>query len=304
MEKCFRQLLADISITMEDAVDSLEDWVAIKDHPFLEKDVPRVRIDFFVAWNSVEEKIAVTCKEGRRTASDLSPQGWSALFNFHELQSVHEQLALVHPSLGPYLPQLPIEPRGVWAYIVRPEPPDVDICNKIHDYLHIALNICGHKLLVTTLFEEHSIEEYFESISELRRRYFDEAITNAEEELQNILFLRTGSVNMLDMEEVYTQEDRAWFKKNIALSTLYNYLIQPFLDMREVAMSRSREAKHGLVDPHIGARRKEEYAVMFSEWNENYLHALDRIQELYLEYYEKTVRLLTGTQIFFGGSDF
>ena len=78
------------------------------------------------------------------------------------------------------------------------------------------------------------------------------------------------------------------------MAELYNYLIQPFLDMREMALDKVREAKNGLTNPNLGDRRKAEYAVMFSEWQENYVHALDRIQELYIEYYTSTVELLEG----------
>ena len=69
--------------------------------------------------------------------------------------------------------------------------------------------------------------------------------------------------------------------------------------MREMALGKVREAKNGLTDPNLGDRRKGEYAVMFSEWQENYIHALDRIQELYIEYYTSTVELLEGKNLYF-----
>ena len=97
---------------------------------------------------------------------------------------------------------------------------------------------------------------------------------------------------------MYKQEDEALYKWNIAMAELYNYLIQPFLDMREMALSKLREAKNGLTDPNLGDRPKAEYAVMFSEWQENYVHALDRIQELYIEYYSNTVEMLEGENMY------
>ena len=62
--------------------------------------------------------------------------------------------------------------------------------------------MCGQTLLISTLFEEHTYEEYFENISALKRRVYDEAVAIADDQLQNVLFLRDGSVNMLDMCEV------------------------------------------------------------------------------------------------------
>ena len=281
---------------MNDQVDALEDWVAIKEHPFI-TDETKTRLHFHVAWNGLDGKIAITCREHSRVAMDTSQyKGWSGAFSFIELSSIHNQLSLVHPTLSPYLPEIPTEPRGMWAYISYPEiPEDPDtLCQEIQHYLSIALDICGQKLLTDTLFEEHSYEEYFEKVSELRRRSYDDAVRNADDQLRNVLFLREGSINMLDMLEVYKQEDEAIFKYNIGFAELYNYLIQPFLDMRELAFAKLREAKCGLNNPNFGDRRKAEYVGMFSEWQTNYVHALDSIQELYIQYYTKTTGLLEG----------
>ena len=146
-------------------------------------------------------------------------------------------------------------------------------------------------------FEDNSFEQYYENISELKRRVYDEAVRNAEDELQNVIFLPGSSINMLDMSATYKLEDEALFKLNVSLAELYNYLIQPFLDMRELSFNKLKEAKHGLYLVDIGTygdRRKAEFSYMFSEWQENYVHALDRIQEFYIEYYTKTVNLQQG----------
>lgn len=191
-----------------DQPDSLEDWVAIRDHPFAEKRTRRSKLVFHVAWNDVESRVAVTCRRRSNAAAEpASPTAWTAAFTFSELRGIHDQLALVYPSLGQYLPPLPAEPRGLWAYFVHVEPPDESICVDVHRYLNVADDICGETLLISTLFEEHSIDEYFQKISELRRRSFDEAVSRAEEQLDSVLFLCEGSINMLDMAEVYKQED-------------------------------------------------------------------------------------------------
>jgi len=194
-----------------DQPDSLEDWVAIRDHPFLEKCGRKTKLMFHVAWNDVECRVAVTCRRCVDNTEPTGPTAWTSAFTFSELRAIHDQLSLVHPSLGQYLPPLPAEPRGLWAYFANVEPPDESICVEIHRYLSAALDICGKTLLISTLFEEHSPDEYFEKISELRRRSFDEAVARAEEQLDSVLFLCEGSINMLDMAEVYKQEDEVDF---------------------------------------------------------------------------------------------
>ena len=80
----------------------------------------------------------------------------------------------------------------------------------------------------------------------------------------------------------------------MAWAELYNYLIQPFLDSRELAFNKLREAKAGLESKYLGNRRKAECQAMFNEWRTEYNHILDSIQELYLQYYDRTVTILTG----------
>ena len=278
-----------------DQVDSLEDWVAVKDQPFAEVVCAKKKyLDFHIAWNEVDNKVAITCRERAKIHSAItSPEVYTGLFSWGELAAIDEQLSLIHPSLHQYLPALPEEPRGLWGYFASTEPPQDDICDQIKQYLQVALDICGKQLLISTLFEEHDLEEYFEKISEFKRRLYDEGLKSCEDELQNVLFLRDGSINMVDMAEVYKLEDESVFKWNIAQAELYNYLLQPFLDVREVSVCKVKEAKEGLDNPNLGERRHNEYAHQFTEWNQNYVHALDRIQELYIEYYSRTVKVLS-----------
>jgi len=200
-----------------DQADSLEGWVAIREHPFVEKWSRKSKMVFHVAWNEVECRVAITCR--RCGADAASPSAWTGAFTFSELRGIHDQLSLVHPSLSQYLPPLPAEPRGLWAYFVNVEPPDESICVEVRQYLSTALEICGETLLISTLFEEHSLEEYFEKVSELRRRNFDDAVSRVEEQLDSVLFLCEGSINMLDMAEVYKQEDE------VHLSLVYLFIL-------------------------------------------------------------------------------
>ena len=218
------------------------------------------------------------------------------MVSFNELRSIHEQLSLVHPSLQPYLPDLPVEIQGYWSYIYQNEEPDPSLCGKLEKYFTIAVEICGHSLVISTLFEEHSYDEYFEDISSLKRRRYDEVVAQAEDRLANVLSLRKHAINLLDIVEVYKPEDQALYDYNTALAELYNYLIRPFEDMRELADSKLREAKQGMTNPDLGARRKAEYLDMFQEWQAHRTDALDSIERHHIEYYKKTVALYAGVR--------
>ena len=279
-----------------DQPDSLEGWVAIKENPFTDNVMPP-RLTFHVCWNYIERKVAVTCRQQSRVASDTEEHRVrTGFFSFEELRCIHELLCLVHPSLGPYLPDLPEEPRGLWAFVSNQEMPENidEICLQLESYFPLALDTCKEKLLMSTLFEEHTSTDYFENISELRRQGYDQLISIAEEELKNVVFERENASNMTELRDIYEREDRVVFKLNVALAELYNYQIQPFLDLREVAFMKVKDAKYWIQNPNVGDRVKREYAEVLTEWQQHYEDALDRIQETYMKYYSRTKSIYTG----------
>lgn len=243
-------------------------------------------------------QVAITCRQHQRTASDKQPSGQSGDLTFREIHAIHEQLCLVHPSLTPYLPDLPIEPTGAWAYFSNMPEFDDSICAALERYLKIAFDICGYDLLISTLFEQMSYEDYFEKLGELKTRKYTESINSIEKDMEGVSFLREGSINMLDMVEVYKQQDDVMYRWNIAVADYYNYLIQPFIDEREFSCEKLREAKYELSNPDLGAKRKTEYANMFAEWRENHLHALEQIEKHFIDYYKRTVKMWTGENIY------
>ncbi|KAH3834545.1 hypothetical protein DPMN_107875 [Dreissena polymorpha] len=274
-----------------DQPDSLEGWVAVKEDPFTCNTIPP-RLLFLVSWNDVERKIAVTCRLRNRVVSDTEEHhGRSGLFSFQELRGIHDLLCLIHPSLGPYLPELPEESWGIWAYVSYPVTPENidEICAQLQNfYFPVALETCKEQLLMSTMFEEHCDDEYFENISELRRQGYDYTIKLAEEELKNVLFERDNASGMTEMAGIYCREDTAIFKLNIALAELFNYLQQPFLDLREVACLKVREAKSEIQNPNNGERVRREFCKQLEEWQVQYEEALDTIQDNYIKYYGKT----------------
>lgn len=238
-----------------------------------------------------------------RVVSDTEEKhGRSGLFSFQELRGIHDLLCLIHPSLSGFLPELPEEPWGLWAYVSYPEiPENIDnICEHLQTvYFPVALETCKEQLLMSTMFEEHCHEEYFENVSELRRQGYEQAINIAKEELKNVLFERENASNMAEMEDVYRCEDEAVFKLNIALAELFNYSLQPFLDLREVARLKVREAKSEIQNPDNGERLRREFCTQLTEWQGQYEQALDAIQDNYMKYYSKTKKILYGKYIFF-----
>lgn len=56
--------------------------------------------------------------------------------------------------------------------------------------------------------------------------------------------------NMVELLQVYTQEDEAYGELLEATTQLYHYLLQPFRDMREVAMLHRQQIKV-IHHPHI-----------------------------------------------------
>ena len=96
-----------------DDIDSLSDWVAIKEKPFLTSTIS-AKQHIYVAWNDIDKMLAVTCSN-IRCANDTKADGWSCVLSINELQSVHDQLCLVTPKLEPNFPNLPTKSHSLWA---------------------------------------------------------------------------------------------------------------------------------------------------------------------------------------------
>lgn len=289
---------------MEDTcrMDSLEDWVPVKSNLFQTENQSVKRYIFMVSWNSVNRKVAVTCRQHNRVASDVEDsESRTGLFSFSELKAVHQIMCLVCPSLQPYLPPLPDEPNTLWAYIGY-NGPDYDydgICYQLERYLVTALEICKEHLLMTTLFDEPDTNEYFDNMSELRQQSLEDKVKKCEDRLKNVIFLRTNASNMLDMKDVYRNEDEAVMKLNESLAALYNFQQQPFLDLQAIARNKVAEAKEQLENSNLGNRIKKHYAKVFSEWQEQLEQAMGNIQQLYINYYTTTCQIYQGMKPLF-----
>uniref|UniRef100_A0A8C0B5Z3 JMY n=1 Tax=Buteo japonicus TaxID=224669 RepID=A0A8C0B5Z3_9AVES len=176
-------------------------------------------------------------REGR--AGDRSPHlpPWAGLFSFQDLRAVHQQLCSVNSELERYLPAFPEEPSGVWTVLFgAPELSEQEmdaLCYKLQVYLLHSLDTCGWKILSQVLFTEtDDPEEYYETLSELRQKGYEEV-------LQQHFFLQLlekhkNTESMVDLLQLYQMEDEAYSSLAEATMELYQYLLQPFRDMREL----------------------------------------------------------------------
>uniref|UniRef100_A0A8C8ADZ0 JMY/WHAMM N-terminal domain-containing protein n=1 Tax=Otus sunia TaxID=257818 RepID=A0A8C8ADZ0_9STRI len=138
-------------------------------------------------------------------APDAEPAGeecsWAGLFSFQDLRAVHQQLCSINSELEPYLPAFPEEPSGVWTVLFgAPELSEQEIdalCYELQVYLLHSLDTCGWKILSQVLFTEaDDPEEYYESLSELRQKGYEEVLQRARRRIQEVRLLhaKCGSV--------------------------------------------------------------------------------------------------------------
>lgn len=116
---------------------------------------------------------------------------WAGLFSFQDLRAVHQQLCSVNSDLDSCLPVFPEEPAGMWSVLFGPaevsETEMDELCYRLQVYLGHALDTCGWKILSRVLFTENDDpDEYYESLSELRQSGYEEALSRATRNLQEV----------------------------------------------------------------------------------------------------------------------
>lgn len=116
---------------------------------------------------------------------------WAGLFSFQDLRAAHFQLCAVNSDLEPCLPSFPEEQSGVWTVLfgapgVSQRETDA-LCYQLQVYLGHALDTCGWKILSQVLFSEgDDTEEYYESLSELRQKGYEDALERAKRRMQEV----------------------------------------------------------------------------------------------------------------------
>lgn len=117
---------------------------------------------------------------------------WAGLFSFQDLRAAHLLLCAVNSDLEPCLPSFPEEQSGViWTVLfgapgVSQRETD-SLCYQLQVYLGHALDTCGWKILSQVLFSESDdSEEYYESLSELRQKGYEDALERAKRRMQEV----------------------------------------------------------------------------------------------------------------------
>ncbi|XP_055646849.1 junction-mediating and -regulatory protein isoform X1 [Falco peregrinus] len=232
-------------------------------------------------------------------APDAEPAGeecsWAGLFSFQDLRAVHQQLCSVNSELEPYLPAFPEEPSGMWTVLFgAPELSEQEmdaLCYKLQVYLVHSLDTCGWKILSQVLFTEtDDPEEYYESLSELRQKGYEEVLQRARRRIQELLEKHKNTESMVELLELYQMEDEAYSSLAEATTELYQYLLQPFRDMRELAMLRRQQIKISIENDYLGPRRIESLQKEDADWQRKAHMAVLSIQDLTVKYFEITAK--------------
>lgn len=186
-------------------LDSLEGWVAVKSNIFEETET--FKLGFIVQWNVIECKFAVTCHnrtlQRQRRKDEVAVGGdpqtsWAGLFSVNDLKHVHQQLSCVSDILGACFPDLAeFEEGNIWDFLFpsrRSGPRDDherDLetpCRKLEKYLSTAIDVCGRKIVLDTLFaqDDRDVEEYFENLQEFRKKTMQEEMARAKARLRQV----------------------------------------------------------------------------------------------------------------------
>ncbi|CAO2592970.1 Junction-mediating and -regulatory protein [Lemmus lemmus] len=237
---------------------------------------------------------------GRPEAAELeSPAeecSWAGLFSFQDLRAVHQQLCSVNSQLEPCLPVFPEEPSGMWTVLFggAPEMTEQEIdalCYQLQVYLGHGLDTCGWKILSQVLFTEtDDPEEYYESLSELRQKGYEEVLQRARKRIQELLDKHKTIESMVELLDLYQMEDEAYSSLAEATTELYQYLLQPFRDMRELAMLRRQQIKISMENDYLGPRRIESLQKEDADWQRKAHMAVLSIQDLTVKYFEITAK--------------
>lgn len=186
-------------------LDSLEGWVAVKSNIFEEPET--YRLGFIVQWNVIECKFAVTChnrtlqRQKRRAEVAIvadTETSWAGLFSVNDLKHIHQQLTGVADILGSCFPDLgDFDAGNIWDLLFvnrRSGPQDDDErdfdtpCRKLEKYFSTAIDICGRKIVLDTLFtqDDRDVEEYFENLQEFKKKSMQDEMSRAKGHLRQV----------------------------------------------------------------------------------------------------------------------
>ncbi|XP_031668711.1 WASP homolog-associated protein with actin, membranes and microtubules isoform X1 [Oncorhynchus kisutch] len=294
-------------------LDSLDGWVAIKTNIFEENET--FKLGFIVQWNVIESKFAVTChnrtlqrqKRKDQLAVCETETSWAGLFSVNDLKNVHRQFTGVGDVVAPYFPDLSDFKEGnIWDMIFLgsnrtfnqdDQERDLDTpCRQLEKYFSTAIDICGRKIVLDSLFpqDERDVEEYFENMQEFKRKTMQDEVTRAKDHLRKILQSHGGADRMILLLQIYHEEDLAYQDLVTVATTFYQYLLQPFRDMRELAGLYKMEILKSLDEEELGPKRIAALEREAEEWRRRGEDAVSSIQDITVSYFIETSKALGG----------
>ncbi|XP_064868487.1 WASP homolog-associated protein with actin, membranes and microtubules [Oncorhynchus nerka] len=294
-------------------LDSLDGWVAIKTNIFEENET--FKLGFIVQWNVIESKFAVTChnrtlqrqKRKDQLAVCETETSWAGLFSVNDLKNVHRQFTGVGDVVAPFFPDLSDFKEGnIWDMIFLgsnrtfnqdDQERDLDTpCRQLEKYFSTAIDICGRKIVLDSLFpqDERDVEEYFENMQEFKRKTMQDEVTRAKDHLRKILQSHGGADRMILLLQIYHEEDLAYQDLVTVATTFYQYLLQPFRDMRELAGLYKMEILKSLDEEELGPKRIAALEREAEEWRRRGEDAVSSIQDITVSYFIETSKALGG----------
>ncbi|NXA33063.1 WHAMM protein, partial [Eudromia elegans] len=174
-----------------------------------------------------------------------------------------------------------------------------ELCRQLERYLRGALELCGARVLLDVLFgaerpcRDHDDDDYYESPQELRGRALRGHVARAEEALRRVLQQHKSADTMVALMKVYEEEDETYQDLVTMATQFYQFLLQPFRDMRELATLCKLEILKSLQYDKLGPKRIAALQKDADEWTKRAEDAVCSIQELTVNYFKETVKALT-----------
>ncbi|MBN3290115.1 WHAMM protein, partial [Polypterus senegalus] len=274
------------------------------------------KLGFIVEWNAIECKFAVTChnrtvqRQKRRQDPALvdTQSSWAGLFSVSDLRNLHRHLTGVSEALEPYFPDLKeFEPGNLWDLLfpsratAGSEEAERDLdtpCRLLEKYLSTAIDVCGRRIVLDALFvqDDRDVEEYFENLHEFKKKSLEDQVTRTRESLRKLLQHHRSVDKMVALLKIYEEEDEV-YRELVTMATLfYQYLLQPFRDMRELAVLYKMEILKSLEFDDLGPKRIEALTKEVDDWTLQAEKAVCSIQDITVNYFAETSKALSGMQ--------
>uniref|UniRef100_A0A8C9PBR3 WH2 domain-containing protein n=1 Tax=Spermophilus dauricus TaxID=99837 RepID=A0A8C9PBR3_SPEDA len=101
---------------------------------------------------------------------------------------------------------------------------------------------------------------------------------------------------MVSLMKIYQEEDEAYQELVTMATMFFQYLLQPFRDMREVATLCKLGILKSLDEDNLGPKRVVALQTEAKEWSRRAEEAVVSIQEITVNYFKETVKALAGMQ--------